>query len=510
LQISFSFRRSTRVFGTISVGWLLTAQVAWAQTEPSQAPALAADATPVEGPLLPPPPPPPPTPPGPTPAEEALKAEQAELKTEVETLEAILAAEREQRAEEVVGLREKLEKHDGALKKPAVTSAKSGVGLTGFIQGDWGLWRQSSENQLNPATNTPLNEERYSVRRARLRATIDRTYSGGALEFDGNTTNGSTARIVGAEASVKLPGADGAPLPLLMASIGLFKIPFGYELLQSDRDRLFLERSTAERALFPGEYDVGARLQGGWLFLRYAIAVQNGNPLGEKAFPGRDPNAAKDVAGRLGVETAITDRVTIAAGVSGLKGTGFHAGSPATKPTIQWTDRNEDGNFSTSEITQTTGSAATPSLNFDRFALGFDLRLAVAIPTVGTATLYGEVYKAKNLDRFILPADPIATGRDARELGAYVGATVDFEELGSFGVRYDFYNPDRDSTDPAMQRVLSDLTYGTLAVVAAVGTPIARFVLEYDHNTNHNGRDAEGRPALLKDDALIARGQVSF
>ena len=46
-----------------------------------------------------------------------------------------------------------------------------------------------------------------------------------------------------------------------------------------------MERSTAERALFPGEYDVGARLMGGWRFVRYVIAVQNGNPIGERSFP---------------------------------------------------------------------------------------------------------------------------------------------------------------------------------------------------------------------------------
>jgi hypothetical protein len=486
----------------------MAGHVARAQTAPASAPAAAAPSA-VEGPM-PPAPAAPPPPPGPTPAEEALKAEQAELKTQLETLDAILGAEREQRAEEVVGLRDKLEKAEHALKKPAVTSGKSGVGLTGFLQADWTLWRQSAEDQLNPSTGAPLNEERFNIRRARLRATIDRTYTSGALELDGNTTNGSTARLVGAEASVKLPGAEGAPVPLAMASLGLFKIPFGFELLQSDRERLFLERSTAERALFPGEYDVGARLQGGWLFLRYAIAVQNGNPLGDKTFPGRDPNAAKDVSGRLGVETAVIDQVTVSAGVSGLKGKGFHPGLAATKTTIQWVDRNENGQLDAGEIAQTTGSAAAPSLNFDRFALGFDLKLAVALPNLGTATLYGELYQAKNLDRALLPADPIALGRDYRELGAYVAATLDVDELGSFGVRYDVYDPDRDSTDPAMPRVLSNTSYGSLAVVAAVGTPAARLVLEFDHNTNHNGRDPEGRPALLKDDSLIARGQVSF
>ena len=130
--------------------------------------------------------------------------------------------------------------------------------------------------------------------------------------------------------------------------------------------------------------------------------------------------------------TAITDTISIAAGVSGLKGRGFHPGVAATKPTLQWSDSNENGTFDLGEIQTTTGSAAQPSSNFNRFALGFDLRLAMAIPTVGLATIYGEVYQAKNLDRAILPADPNGLiNRDYRELGAYVAGTLDVTDLGS-------------------------------------------------------------------------------
>ncbi|HVR00972.1 MAG TPA: hypothetical protein VMT47_02470 [Polyangia bacterium] len=444
-------------------------------------------------------------------AQKALEAAQADLKATLEAMQAELGAEREQRAEEVIGLREKLEKAQAALKKPPVSTPYPGVGLTGYVQADWTVWRQSSEDEINPSTLAPVNEERFMIRRARLKTTIDREYVAGALELDGNTVNGTTARLVNAEASFKLPGEDGAPVPLLMATIGLFKIPFGFEIVQSDRDRIFLERSTAEQALFPGEYDLGARLQGGWRFVRYAVAVQNGDPLGEKAYPGRDPNAAKDIVGRLGIETPIVETVTVSAGFSGLTGKGFHRGTPATKSVIQWSDKNEDGAFTSDEIVTVPGSAATPSQNFDRFGYGADLNLSVAIPQFGVATIYGELYYAKNLDRAKLIADPLGPlGRDARELGFYVAALLQIGELATVGARYDAYNPDRDSTNSAKPLVPTDLSYSTLALVAAVGTPNGRVQLEYDHNTNHSGRDLMGRPANLKDDAVILRGQVGF
>jgi hypothetical protein len=467
----------------------------------------------VEGPPTPPPP-------GPSATDKAVEAqqkkleemaaEQARLREELEMMSAVLGAEREQRAEEVIGLREKADRAEAALKKPPVVTAKGGVALTGFLQADWGLWRQASEDQVNTALQ-PINEERFMIRRARLRTVLDKTYVAGALEFDGNTVNGSTARIVGAEASIKLPGEDGSPIPLLMGTIGLFKIPFGFELLQSDRDRLFMERSTAEQALFPGEYDVGARLQGGWRFVRYAIAVQNGNPLGERAFPGRDPNSAKDIAGRVGVDTPVTDLVSIAAGFSGLKGRGFHRGNPATKPTIQWSDRNEDGSFQSNEIVTTPGLSATDSSNFNRFAYGADLGLAVGLPGLGKATLYGELYLAKNLDRAKLIADPNGPiGRDYREAGGYVAGLLDIGDFVTVGGRWDAYNPDVDSTDAVRALVPTDLSYSTIAVAAEVHNQNGRLVLEYDHNDNKLGRSPNGTPTTLKDDSVVLRGQVSF
>ena len=513
--------RRSLVAGLVTVGWFASGAAAWAQEGAPPATAGGAGAKPTQAvePFSGPPTP------GPSEtekevleaqkkaaeAQKALEAAQAELKATLDMIQAELGAEREQRAEEVIALREKLEKAQAALKKPPVSTAHSGVGLTGYVQSDWNLWRQSSEDEVNQSTLSPLNDERFLIRRARLKTTIDREYVAGALELDGNTVAGSTARLVNAEASVKLPGEEGAPLPLLMASIGLFKIPFGYELLQSDRDRVFMERSTAEQALFPGEYDLGARLQFAWRFVRFSGAVMNGDPLGEKAFPGRDPNAAKDFVGRVGVDTPIGDSVALTAGFSGLKGTGFHRGNPATKGTIQWTDKNEDGSFTSDEIVTVPGSAETPSQNFDRFAWGADLNLTAKIPSFGAVNVYGELYYAKNLDRARLIADPFGVlGRDARELGAYAAALLQIGELATIGARYDYYNPDRDSTNPSKPLVPTALSYNTVSVVAAYGTPNGRVVLEYDHNANHNGRDLMGRPANLKDDSLILRGQVGF
>lgn len=393
---------------------------------------------------------------------------------------------------------------------PTPLTARVGLSFTGFVQADWAAWNQLSQDQLSPS-GTPLNQSQVVVRRARLRAAIDRWWVAGLVEFDGNTVNGPQARLIGAEASLKWPPERGPGLPVLMATVGQFKVPFGFEIGQSDRERLFLERSTAERAMFPGEYDAGARLTGAWRFARYSFAMMNGEPIGERTFPLRDPNSAKDFVGRLGIDTPVTPRVWVAAGFSGLSGKGFHPGTPATKAVVQWNDLNGNGVLDTGEIVVVPGVSAVASQNFARFAYGGDLRLGVTEPGLGATVLYGEVYWAKNLDRNVLPADPVAFGRDVRELGLYAGLTQELGPHATVGVRYDFYNPDADSVNMVMGASKSTtLSYQTVAFAAALRAPAGRLIAEFDLNRNHNGRDLQGNPTNLASNAFTLRGEVSF
>jgi hypothetical protein len=384
-----------------------------------------------------------------------------------------------------------------------------GLSFSGFLQAE--LWfRQSSEDQLNESTLAPLNQDRFLLRRGRLRGTYERDYVSAALELDANTVNGNQVRVVGAETSLRWPG--GAAQPLAQLTVGLFKIPFGIEVLQSDCDRLFLERSTVVHALFPGEFDLGARVQGAWRFLRYAVAIQNGEPLGESSYPALDPNHAKDIVGRVGVDTPLGAFARWLAGISAVYGRGFHKGTSATKATTVWQDRNENGSYDTGELIAVPGIAATPSANFSRFGLGIDARVSFRMPRLGETVLYGEVMWAKNLDRAVLVADPLGSlGRDLREMGYYVAAVQDVGRYLQLGVRYDFYDPDRDATDlQGATLVLSSQSYRTMAMAVAVRYGAGRLVFEYDVNRNHSGRTSTGLPTNLADNLFAVRSEVRF
>ena len=428
-----------------------------------------------------------------------------------------LAADRKERQGEVLGLQKALEEamaREEARRMnapPTVNVGTAGVSMYGYVQADL-QFRQSSEDQLDPTSGQPINQNRFLIRRARLGAAIDKRHGEGRIEIDGNTVQGPALRLVDAEASAKLPGkSEGAP-PLVMGTVGLFRIPFGREVPQDDRGRLFMERSTAARALFPGEYDLGAKISGGWQFVRYALAVQNGQPLGGSGFAGLDPNHQKDILGRVGVEDRIREKVDVAAGVSALRGTGFHSGKLASKGTVQWTDIDENGILNPNgELTGTPASAAAPSSNYTRFGFGADLLLSARVFRLGRSSLAAEFYLANDLDRAVFPADPNGViGRNFREVGYYLALS---QEIGPFqiGVRYDYYNPDQDSNENARGNpVPTNTSYTTVAVAAACVAPWGRFIVEYDRNRNHLGIDPSGMPSNLADNALLVRGEVGF
>jgi hypothetical protein len=393
------------------------------------------------------------------------------------------------------------------------------------VQTDWQVARQSSENELNPSTGAPLNENRFVLRRGHLRVDTEHGIVIASLEIDANTVRGPEVRPLGAEASVRWPARGNAPrereldlvraptssTPYVMGTLGLFKTPFGFEVMEADVKRPFLERAAILRALFPGELDLGARLAGGWRFFNYQLGIMNGHPSGEKQLPDRDPSKGKDLVGRVGADARVSERVVVQAGFSFLSGTGFHAGTPSTKDTLVWRDTNENGIVEITEIQVIPGAAATPSRNFHRYALGADLRAFVDVPHLGELQLRGEIVWASNLDRAVQPADPVAAGRDLREFGFYVGATQELTRWAQIGVRYDRYQPDTDaSTSVAGTLVPKDASFTTLAIMAMARYEKARLVFEYDHNTNALGRTDSGFPTTLKDDAFTIRGQVAF
>lgn len=396
---------------------------------------------------------------------------------------------------------------------PPLTPAVSTTTLraSAFVQVDWIVHNQLSQDDINGSTGAPLNQDRFTLRRGHVRLEAERGIFVGALEIDANTTLGPQVRPIEGSVSMRWPPKKDPTQPAFLATMGLQRIPFGYEVQELDTVRPFLERANVLQALFPGEFDLGARFKMSYRFLEMAVAAMNGNPIGAKIFPDLDPVQSKDLVGRIGVSLEIVPGVRFAAGASADAGTGFHAGTPATKNVLIWQDQNGDGMVEPNEIIAVGGTPATPSKEFHRFALGGDARLAAAIPPLGDTTLRLEAVSALNLDRGYEVADAVGAGRDLRETGWSLGLTQELTRWGMIGARYDVYNPDADATQQrAIHLVPIDRSYSTWAVMGMFRYDDARLLLEYDINTNPLGLSPSGAPTTLAANALTLRGQVVF
>ncbi len=390
---------------------------------------------------------------------------------------------------------------------PWVTPSE-GVSGFAYAQTQY-VWNESSQDQLTQS-GTPYNQDRFVIRRARAAVTGEWQYAALFLELDANTNNGPQVDLRKAEASLQYRPDRTRP-PMVMATMGMFDVPFGYELVESPRTRWFMERSTGSQALFPSEPDLGLRVSGALDWFRWTIAGVNGNPMGETPnYALQDPLAAKDVVFRFGVDTTPLRDLNIAGDISALRGKGFHPGTSATKSSLQWTDVNESGVVQPFDTIGVPGEAATPSKSFDRWAVGADLRVHYRW-WLGDLKVYGEIVLASNLDRSLYVADPILSTLEQRELDWYAGATQEVTRYGLIGLRYDLYDPNSNAFDKrAGQLIPYSEAIKTISPLVGLTLPErARLVFQYDFNTNAFGRSSVGAlVASACDDGVPANSGV--
>lgn len=383
----------------------------------------------------------------------------------------------------------------------------NGLTLDAYVQGQYES-HQDSEDELRQGAIL-LNQDRFLVRRARMRLTGEWDVAGAILELDGNTLAQPVFGIRTAEAILQYRLAEQGP-PLAAMSIGLMSTPFGLELPESQRERVFMERSLMSRAFWPGEQDIGLRVYGGLRFLRWSFAALNGEPLDERnGFPGRDPNASKDVVVRLGAEIAATPALQLAFGMSALRGKGLHPGAGATKPRVDWRDLNEDGAIQTPELQAVPASAAMPSASFQRWAFGVHLAASYK-SALGLTALRSEAYVAQNMDRGLFVADPVTTGTDSREVGVYLSAVQTIGRYAIAGVRFDLYDPNADLLDKRSGRLVpfSQRVHTFAPLVGIVLPPHARLTFQYDVIRDSLAKDARGVPTDFANNAWTLRLQV--
>jgi len=301
--------------------------------------------------------------------------------------------------------------------------------FNGFIQAQY--IRNATSKDGVDASGKPTNKDEFEVRRARFRATYNYSIAEFVLNIDAIP---SAVTVKEAEGSVYIPWSDKVKTKV---TAGLMYIPFGYEVQESDSVLPFVERSLVANRLFPGQRDIGIRVQGTLAekAFEYQVAIMNGNPISDAVFPSVDPNGAKDLLGRIG-----TTLGGFRLGVSGLVGKGFL--SPAVDDP-KTTGVNESHGFR----------------NFPHRAAAFDVSYKTPIPVIGELALYAEGTIARNLDRSTLGDYPkpllvdqdgtkVSAGgvKGAEQVGGYVGFTQHFTDYVAIGARGEIFDPSTSKT----------------------------------------------------------------
>ena len=385
---------------------------------------------------------------------------------------------------------------------------RDGLWLTGYMQAEY-LMSQASQDQLTP-TGGLVNQNRFLVRRARLKVIGEWKFAETVLEVNGDTTSGFNFSLQKAEGTLHYR-PDPNKVSIAQMTLGLFDVPFGYEVPESARSRPFMERTTMSRAFWPGEPDLGLRLSGGLSFFRWTIAGVNGYPIGSPSYAGQDPIAAKDAIFRFGVDSAPRKDLTIAGNVSVLEGIGFHPGTSATPAEVTWLPAATGGVLDAATLGGNPPQAATPSQTFPHWAVGADLEGSYRSP-IGRTKVYGELILAQNLDRGTFVADPVRSGVNVRELGGYVGVVQEVTEYGLLGFRYDYYNPNADifQSHAGLSVPTSEVIQTFSPLVGVVLPHRAKLLVQYDIIRNHLALDPEGVPTNLKENTLTLRMQAEL
>jgi hypothetical protein len=312
--------------------------------------------------------------------------------------------------------------NDAGSPNATKTGLPPGIGANDTVA------KQDTVFNTAPGNGTPgltTNGDYFRLRRARLKIELEpNEYSRMVFEIDpvlaGGPDNatGTIARNVEAQGIAKWGGGVETTF-----GMGIFKIPYGWEVLQSDADRPFIERSWWEQNVTPGEFDTGVKAYTTAMDHRLSVqaAVVNGTTEGEKTFsllPSMHPG--KDVLGRVNYNFGPFD-----VGTSAYYGQGAQV------------------------------SLATLAFkNYPRWAWNAEAGLHHRFLEIGETKLLGEFNLGQNMDRGVkygalgLPGLPatadIPNGQVAskNEMGGFIRLEQGISHWTTLALRYDYYSPD--------------------------------------------------------------------
>ncbi len=413
--------------------------------------------------------------------------------------------------------------NETVLDMKSTLDALKKIKISGYIQSQYQVAESAGVASYAGGNFTQNVKSRFQVRRGRFKINYDNDLTQYVLQLD---VTQSGVGIKDAYASVKEPW-------MRMASLtgGIFDRPFGFEISYSSSMRESPERSRMYQILFPGERELGAKIEltpesGPLSYFNLKAGLFNGvlNNANEN-------DRSKDFIGRLGFQLPFDEQnLAIDGGFS------FYAGNVTNNSKYIFT---YDGSTATKRF-QVDSIAGNLGNQFERTYYGADLQTYYDIPLIGGASLRAEFIGGKQPSAeksigFYNPeaassTDPksVIDGKKITSLyhrkitGWYINYIQNIGMKHQAVFKYDMFDPNTDVTGDDIGKVGSnftaaDIKYTTLGIGWIYHWDAnVKFVLYYDWVTNEKVNNATTSSSLIpykediKDNVFTLRMQYKF
>jgi phosphate-selective porin len=409
------------------------------------------------------------------------------------TIFAVLSVYGYSQTRAVDSLKEVIDRHEGKInaldERVLVNEADLGklnkIKISGYVQAQWESYGKDLVKTNDPTKN-------FYIRRARIKFTYE-ALDGVKFVIQPDFSTGNLS-LKDAYAVVNIP-----KLKDLTLWAGQFNRP-DYEVEYSSSQREVLERSRVIRAIYPGEREIGVKLEyvGSTIPLKFQLMAMNGNFIGTQA---KDVDSKKDIMGRLVYSIKLPG-----AGIGIDLGPNFYYGGNRAK--VNKYIVNRMGVLDSIKVGD----------YLDKKWAGAEIQIFADI--LGGLALKGEYIAGTNSTAStttVAATATVAAKRTAASTvknfsGYYIYLIKNIGPRNQFVAKYDYYDPNTRLSGDAAN---SDVNYKTwtLAWQYYLNDNI-RITLNYEmpqNETNTTIKNVEGTSNIqLKDNTLGIRIQAKF
>jgi len=391
------------------------------------------------------------------------------------------------------------------------------LSFTGYLQVQYQYAQSKGIQSYNGGDFLPTTDNRFMIRRGRLRADYERRNEAGdlkyyfALQFDGNERGSVGIRDMFGRLYENKWNC-------FVATVGMFNRPFGYELNYSSASRESPERGRMSQIIMKSERDLGFMLSfdpqkssNKISFLKIDAAIFNGQGLTGSG----DFDHFKDFVGRISVRRLkLGSNLIFSGGVSHLNG-GFRTGSRYTYNTEALTPDiySMVADISINHIEEKSPrvySGADAQLVINTQLGKTELRAEYIRGTQSATFRSSETPGSPPLNKFG-KADSIYTRQFD---GAYLYLLHTFLKKHQLLIKYDWYDPNThvsaNEVDEKLGFSSADIRYQTLGIgYVYYMHENAKLIFYYDHPMNETSK-IKNFGSDIADNTFTCRIQFKF